>query len=154
MDLFNAAVENAEDVRYGCIAAAAPRPSSLKAARRIRSAYMAMTAALYTTLYQFTAQKHERYGYAHPSTRELRLLSEALGTTPTEESSDGIVPTLSMLWGELLWAEEADHLDTLGHFHDDQKPAIHTDWLTSGAHLSRERFHRMMQKVADFLLLD
>lgn len=152
MDLFNAAVENAENVRYGCVAAASPPPSSLRAARRIRSPYTAMTAALYTTLYQFTGQRHEQYGYSNPSSGQLRTLTEAFGRTPTDESSDGIVPTLSMLWGELLWAEEADHLDTLGHFHDDQKPVVHTDWLTSGTHLTRERFHRMMQRVATFQL--
>jgi len=154
MDLFNTAVQNAERVRYGCVAAASPRPSSLKAARKIRSAYMAMTAALYTTLYQFTGQRHERYEYASPSGAELRMLTDALGMGPTDEMSDGIVPTLSMLWGELIWAEEADHLDTLGHFHDDQKPAIHTDWLTSGSNLSRQRFTKMISAVGQFMLAE
>jgi len=150
MDLFNAAVENAEHVRYGCVLAAAPPPSTLKAARKVRGPYMAMTAALYTTLYQITGQHHERYGYARPSTSELQSITDALGRTPSDEHSDGIVPTLSMLWGKLLWTEEADHLDTLGHFHDDQVPAIHTDWLTSGAHLNRTRFLRMMTEIARF----
>lgn len=152
MDLFNAAVENAEHVRYGCVVAASPRPLSLKAARRIRGPYMAMTAALYATLYQFTSQPHERYGYSRPSGHELRLLTEALGRPPADDHCDGIVPILSMLWGELVWAEEADHLDTLGHFHDDQKPAIHTDWLTSGSNLTRERFNKMMAAIARFQL--
>lgn len=154
MDLFNAAVENAEHVRYGCVVAAAPRPRSLKAARRIRGPYMAMTAALYATLSQFTNQPHERYGYAEASSPELRAMTDALGTKPDDERGDGIVPILSMLWGELLWTEEADHLDTLGHFHDDQKPPIHTDWLTSGSNLTRERFSRMMSAVASFQLAE
>lgn len=154
MDLFNAAVENAEHVRYGCVVAAAPRPRSLKAARRIRGPYMAMTAALYATLSQFTNQPHERYSYAEASSPELRAMTEALGAKPDDERGDGIVPILSMLWGELLWTEEADHLDTLGHFHDDQKPPIHTDWLTSGSNLTRERFSRMMTAVASFQLAD
>jgi triacylglycerol lipase len=152
MDLFNAAVENAEHIRYGCVVAAAPRPSSLKAALRVRSAYMAFTAALYTTLYQFTGQKHERYDYATPLPGQLARLTEALGHPPADVDSDGIVPTLSMLWGQLVWADEADHLDTLGHFHDDQKPSIHTDWLTSGTHLTRERFSRMMAAISRFML--
>ncbi len=152
MDLFNAAVENAEGVRYGCVVAASPRPSSLKAARKVRGPYMAMTAALYTTLYQFTGQPHERYGYSRPSAHDLKILTDALGQVPLDEHNDGIVPALSMLWGKLIWAEEADHLDTLGHFHDDEKPALHTDWLTSGSNLSRERFSRMMATVARFIL--
>ncbi len=152
MDLFNAAVENAEHIRYGSVVAAAPRPSSLQAARRVRSTYMALTAALYATLYQFTGQRHERYGYAQLSAREQERIMTSLGRAPSDEDSDGIVPVLSMLWGELLWAEEADHLDTLGHFHDDHKPAVHTDWLTSGASINREKFSRMMTAIAQFQL--
>jgi len=150
MDLFNAAVENAEHVRYGSVIAAAPPPSTLKAARKVRGPYMALTAAMYTTLYQITGQPRERYGYASPSTEELRLVTDALGKIPLDEHSDGIVPTLSMLWGKLISAEDADHLDTLGHFHDDQSPAIHSDWVTSGSSLNRIGFLRMMTAVAQF----
>jgi hypothetical protein len=152
MDLFNAAVVNAEHVRYASVVAAAPRPGSLRAARHVRSPYMALSAALYTTLYQFTGQVHERYDYANPTRGELLTMKDATLEDVTRGDSDGIVPTLSMLWGELLWATEADHLDTLGHFQDDQKPARHTDWLTSGAHMTRLEFSRMMDRVADFFL--
>lgn len=152
MDLFNAAVENAEHVRYGSIAAASPKPASLRAARRVRSPYMAFTAALYTTLYQFTGQPHERYGYAMPSNRERLTFTDTLGFEPSLSDSDGIVPTLSMMWGELIWTAEADHLDTLGHFHDDQKPAVHTDWLTSGTRMTRQEFGQLSDALAGFLL--
>ncbi len=152
MDMFNAAVTNAEHVRYGSIAAAAPKPGSLRAARRIRSPYMAFTAALYTTLYQFAAQPRERYGYAVPNNAELAQFRRFLEHDIGAEDNDGIVPTLSMLWGELIWVVESDHLDTLGHFHDDQRPAEHTDWLTSGARVTRDSFARMIKCVADFQL--
>lgn len=152
MDLFNAAVSDAGHVRYGCVVAAAPRPTSMKAARDVRSAYMALTAALYTTLYQFAAQAHERYEYATPSRNEHLVIQDALGEAASRGDNDGIVPTLSMLRGDLVWATEADHLDTLGHFHDDQEPTVHTDWLTSGAHMTRLEFGRMMHAIADYLL--
>jgi len=152
MDLFNAAVVNAEHVRYASVVAAAPRPGSLRPAKGVRSPSMALSAALYTTLYQFTGQVHERYDYASPTRGQLLTIKDATGEDVTRGDSDGIVPTLSMLWGDLLWATEADHLDTLGHFQDDQKPAVHTDWLTSGAHMTRLEFRRMMDRVADFLL--
>lgn len=152
MDLFNAAVINAEHIRYGSIAAASPKPTTLKAARRIRSPYMAFTAALYTTLYQFTGQPHERYGYATATPRELEMIRRALEHDVSSEDNDGIVPTQSMLWGELLGVTEADHLDTLGHFHDDQRPREHTDWLTSGARMTRESFGHMVTAIAEFQL--
>ncbi|NLE86395.1 MAG: hypothetical protein GX607_08355 [Myxococcales bacterium] len=152
MDLFNAAVEGAEHVRYGCMVCASPRPATMRAARRIRSPYGALTAALYTTLYQFAGQRHAQYAYARPS-REVELtLARAIGRTVADGDSDGIVPTLSMLWGDLLWAGEADHLDSIGHFLDDERPAIHTDWLTSGAHFTRKDFAKLVEAAVAYQL--
>ncbi|MCH2109743.1 MAG: hypothetical protein MK135_10460 [Polyangiaceae bacterium] len=152
MDLFNAAVENAEHVRYGSILAAAPRPASLRAARRIRSPYTALTAALYSTLYQFTGQRHESYKYAHLSPEELRVAEARLGRSIGDVDNDGIVPSLSMKWGELVGIFDGDHLDMLGHFQDDQKPQQHIDWLTSGAKMNRARFQELMSRIAEFQL--
>ncbi len=75
------------------------------------------------------------------------------GSEPvTPRSNDGIIPTLSMVWGKLIWCGEGDHLDVLGHFHDDQKPRRHVDWMTSGARFNRERFASLMDAVARFQL--
>lgn len=152
MDLFNAATENQTNVRYACVASAAPAPSSLRAARRVRSPYAALTAALYSTLYQFTSQRPKVYPYARPTPRESELFRMGIDEEVNESSNDGIVPTLSMLWGELLWAGEADHLDVLGHFHDDLTPSTHTDWVTSGARFTRQRFGALVDSVAKFQL--
>lgn len=152
MDIFNAGVEDREGVRYGSILALAPTPGSLKAARRIRSPSTAISVALYTTLCQFASQTHERYGYARLDPRTKSLLENATGKVATEEDTDGIVPTLSMLWGRGIAAVEADHLDTLGHFLDTEKPRVHTDWLTSGARMSRPRFASLFRSVAEFQL--
>jgi hypothetical protein len=152
MDLFNAAAENRPGVRYGCIAAAAPAPAALRFARRVRSPYAALTAAMYSTLYQFASDRPDPYPYARPTDEQQRLLSHGIGRLVDDTSNDGIVPTLSMLWGELLWAGEADHLDVLGHFHDDHVPANHVDWMTSGANFTRDRFSAVMDAVARFLL--
>ena len=52
----------------------------------------------------------------------------------------------------LLWCGEGDHLDVLGHFHDDVKPRRHTDWMTSGAHFTRQRFASLMDAIVSFQL--
>jgi triacylglycerol lipase len=152
MDLFNAATENAGHVRYGSIASAAPPPRSLRVARRIRSPYAAFTAAAFSTLYQFAGQRPSVYPYARPTPRELDFLRAGIDHDINDSVNDGIVPTLSMLWGELLWAGEADHLDVLGHFHDDVPGSEHVDWLTSGSRFTRQRFHAVVDAIARFQL--
>lgn len=152
MDLFNAATENQTAVRYACVVSASPAPRLLRAARRLRSPYAALTGAIYTTLYQFTSQRPKVYPYAQPTRREVDLMRAGIPHDVDESSNDGIVPTLSMLWGELLWAGEADHLDVLGHFHDEQTPSDHTDWVTSGARFTRQRFAALVDAIAQYQL--
>jgi hypothetical protein len=152
MDLFNATTENAASVRYASIVSAAPPPRSLRVARRIRSPYAALTALLYSTLYQFASQHPKVYPYARPTAREAELLRVGIDHPVTDASNDGVVPTLSMLWGELIWAGEADHLDVLGHFHDEIQPSAHTDWVTSGARFTRQRFAALLDAIAGFQL--
>jgi triacylglycerol lipase len=152
MDLFNAATVDREGVRYGSIATAAPPPRSLRFARRLRSPYAMLTAAMFSTLYQFAGQRPRIYPYAKPTARQLDLLKAGIEHELSDGSSDGIVPTLSMIWGELLWAGEADHLDVIGHFHDDGEPRTHVDWITSGSRFSRQRFGAMVDSIVRFQL--
>ena len=154
MDLFNAATVLDARIRYGCVVSAAAPPRAMRFARRIWSPYAAFTAAIYSTLYQFASQESEVYPYARPSQRETEFLRVGIDHEVNSESNDGIVPTLSMLWGELLWAGEADHLDILGHFHDDQKPKLHMDWVTSGSRFTRQRFGAVLDEIVKFALRD
>ncbi len=154
MDLFNAATVLDARVRYGCVVSAGAQPRVMRFARRIWSPYAAFTAAIYATLYQFASQQSEVYPYARPSQRETEFLRVGIDHDVNGESNDGIVPTLSMLWGELLWAGEADHLDILGHFHDDQKPKLHMDWVTSGSRFTRQRFGAVLDEIVKFVLRD
>jgi triacylglycerol lipase len=154
MDLFNAATVTDPRVRYGCVVSAAAPPRAMRFARRIWSPYAAFTAAIYATLYQFASQESQVYPYARPSQRETEFLRVGIDHEVNGESNDGIVPTLSMLWGELLWAGEADHLDVLGHFHDDQKPKLHMDWVTSGSRFTRQRFGAVLDEIVKFALRD
>jgi len=154
MDLFNAATESDSRVRYGSVISAAAAPRTMRFARRIRSPYAAFTAAIYSTLYQFASQESQVYPYARPTQRESEFLRTGVDHDVTGASNDGIVPTLSMLWGELLWAGEADHLDILGHFQDDQKPTEHLDWVTSGSRFTRQRFGAVLDAITEFALRD
>src|SRR6478752_3415349 len=152
MDLFNAATVLDARVRYGCVVSAAAQPRAMRFARRLWSPYAAFTAAIYATLYQFASQQSEVYPYARPSQRETEFLRVGIDHDVNGESNDGIVPTLSMLWGELLWAGEADHLDVLGHFHDEREKTEHTDWITSGSRFTSQRFGALLDAIVDYQL--
>lgn len=152
MDLFNAAAEDDPNVRYGCLATAAPAPKAMRFAKRVRSPYAALTAAMYSTLYGFTSQRPKMYPYKTLTPEEEGMFAKAIREPVTDRTNDGVVPTLSMIWGELLWCADGDHLDVLGHFQDDREPRVHVDWMTSGAHFTRERFNAAMDAVARFQL--
>ncbi len=151
-DLFNAAAEDAPNVRYGCIATASPSPKPMRLARRLWHPYSAMTAAIYATFYQFAGKSARMYPYAAPTEQQAAMLRWCTSERLTARSNDGVVPTLSMLWGELLWCSEGDHLDVIGHFQDDERPTRHVDWMNSGAHFNRQRFESLMDALGAFLL--
>ena len=152
MDLFNAAAENAPGVRYGSVVTASPAPRAMRLAASLRSPFQALSATIYSTLYAVTSIPHSHYPYATADADTLVRLKQGLGYMVNDRSNDGIVPTLSMLWGELLWCGSGDHLDVVGHFSDDIRPRIHTDWLACGTHFGRDRFHAMVDSIARFLL--
>jgi hypothetical protein len=153
MDIFNAAAENAEGVRYGSVATSSPPPAPVRFATRIRSPYEALSATIYSTIYTVTAREHRNYPCPPPSEANRARLESGIGREADGTITDGIVPTLSMIWGDLVWAGRADHLDVVGHFRDDgADDTPHVDWLYSGARFDRKTFAAAVGAVADFVL--
>jgi len=152
MELFNAAVSDHPDVRYGCVASAAPAPGKRRLLRAVVSPLSALGLAVYTTVHGVSSRADGRYPYATPDAQQRQMLELAFGRTPSPSTVDGIVPTLSMLWRELLWCGDADHLDVVGHFDDARATPPHVDWLSSGAHFSRRAFGSMNDAVCRFML--
>ncbi|MBK8216192.1 MAG: hypothetical protein IPK71_20880 [Myxococcales bacterium] len=160
MDLFQAGVEDRAGVRYQCVVGAAPPPTALGLAKHALSPWRMLSHALFTTLYGITARYDDTYPCAAavlaPSTE--RLLDEGIGRLPGARSNDGVVPVLSQVWGDVVWAGHADHLDVLGHFHgplagSSIEEIAHSDWLTSGAQFDRADFAAMTQSVVRGMLL-
>ncbi|MGF1469790.1 MAG: esterase/lipase family protein [Sandaracinaceae bacterium] len=152
MDVFNAATEDRETVRYGCVATAGREPGAVSWLENVRSPTSALSATIYQTLYRVTARESGQYRYPEPPSAAEGALSRTLGSPSRGSHNDGVVPTRSMLWGELLWSGRADHLDIVGHFYDDGRPRLHLDWLRSGSRFDRAGFARMVSAVGDFLL--
>lgn len=120
MDLFQAGVEDRAGVRYQSTCAMAPPPTPGTLARSLVtvSPWKAVSSTLFTTMYGITSRYDERYPCAAPElhAQARAALEAAFGKTPGARANDGVVPALSQVWGELVWAGYGDHLDVLGHF--------------------------------------
>ena len=152
MDMFNAAVRDSDSVRYACVASAAPPPGPRRLLSAVTSPYQALQLAVYSTVYGVASRADPRYPYSAVDAELRSQLRHRIGRVPTSETVDGIVPTLSMLWRELIWCGEADHLDVVGHFEDNGLPRQHVDWLGSGAGFNRRQFGDMLDAIARFQL--
>jgi hypothetical protein len=134
-------------VQYACVVTSArpPGPTSALAAGFDPSAQA--THALYQALYRLAARTATA-----PAVRlapaQAAALRAAYGALPGANANDGVVPTLSQVWGEVLYAARADHLDVLGHFdHPDHVPP-HFDWLATGTGFDRLGFLDLWDAVA------
>jgi hypothetical protein len=175
MDLFQAGVEDRPEVFYQCTCAQAPAPTPGKLARSFGGPWRALSTAIFTALYGITARYDERYPCGAPDTppEVEAALRRAFGALPGPRANDGVVPSLSQLWGHLAWAGYGDHLDVIGHFPGataprrllgavfGRRPAPHpvvpagdphVDWLRSGAGFDERAFEGLMDALASGML--
>jgi triacylglycerol lipase len=150
MDLFHAGVNDRPGVRYQCVATYAPPRGAIDWVASLRTPWRALSATIFALLYNVTARHVPRYPCAPPDGSAERALRAALREPPPDDASDGIVPIHSQVYGDLIWAGRADHLDIVGHF---PGPGGHTDWMSSGAAFTRVRFDVVMDRIVDGMLL-
>ena len=151
MDIFNAGVENNPNLRYGSVVTRMPPPGPVRLLKNLRSPINALSAAVFSTLYVAAGRTSKVYPPPGPAPEVREYLEQKLGRNLDNTLNDGLVPTTSMIWGDVLWAGTADHLDVLGHFHGD-RDSSHTDWLVSGAGFREDDFEEVMDAVAEFQL--
>lgn len=147
IDLFNASTANREGVRYGSVVTMAHK-ADFDSVREIGlDPYRQASHVLYRALAMLT-----RGGKYEPlSAEHAQFLDDAYGEVPTSKSTDGVVPTLSQVWGELFHACRADHLDACGHFNDPDHHPPHIDWIATGSGFDRAAFDALWTDVADFV---
>jgi hypothetical protein len=151
MDIFNAGVEDNPNVRYGSVVTRMPPPGPVRLLKNLRSPINALSAAVFSTLYVGAGRTSKVYPPPGPVPEVREYLEQKLGHEIDNTLNDGLVPTTSMIWGDVLWAGTADHLDVLGHFHGD-RDSSHTDWLVSGAGFREDDFDEVMDALAEFQL--
>ena len=151
MDIFNAGVEDNPNLRYGSVVTRMPPPGPVRLLKNLRSPINALSAAVFSTLYVAAGRTSKVYPPPGPAPEVREYLEQKLGHEIDNTLNDGLVPTTSMIWGDVLWAGTADHLDVLGHFHG-ERDSSHTDWLVSGAGFREDDFDEVMDAVAEFQL--
>ena len=151
-ELFNAGVEDRPGVRYGCVTTLSP-PPKLSTLRGIgRDYYGQISHALYIALHRIL-RTNRRTRMPLLTNAQANALMDAYGTIPDRQQSDGIVPTLSQIWGEVVHATRGDHLDAMGFFRGSQI-GPHVDWLVSGARFGHTEFHSLWHDVAAYIARD
>ncbi|HEY3358101.1 MAG TPA: hypothetical protein VGQ83_32930 [Polyangia bacterium] len=152
MDLFNAAVAPHPDVDYGCVVTGTPMPLFRYGPTDLLSAERLALGGLYICIWALTAREHKAYPYPTPPWEVAAQISAALGDPDLSgATNDGIVPTLSQVYGDLICAVPSDHYDVLGRFDTD---ATLGDWLPSGTAFNEATFLSVWDQVAARLASD
>lgn len=153
MDLFQAGIEDAPEVRYGCVVSYAPGRTARQWASAALSPWANVSAPLFAAIHRLTSRSSEVYPCApHDVAATERALSVALHHAPPPGACDGVVPLRSQVWGPILWGGLGDHLDVVGHFSDRSSSPPHFDWMSSGASFDRARFDRMIDAIVGHML--
>jgi triacylglycerol esterase/lipase EstA (alpha/beta hydrolase family) len=148
MRAFNARCPDRATVRYGSVVTRATPPGPRVVWQTGLSPFRQMTYALYAAFHRITAQADPAPTLDGP---QAAALVRAFGRLPRARDNDGMVPTLSQVWGRVVHAAVADHLDPIGHFYQPEHVPPHFDWLNSGRGFSRDDYRRLWKDVACFL---
>jgi triacylglycerol lipase len=150
MDLFNASTDDRAGVRYGSVVTRVPPGGVRGFLAAGLSPYAHASHLLYACVSRLAARTPaDRLPPVAPL--QEAALRRDLGTAPDRRANDGIIPTRSQPWGEVIRAVTADHLDVIGHFHHPTHVPPHFDWLHSGSGFTRKQFLAVWDDVGRFI---
>jgi pimeloyl-ACP methyl ester carboxylesterase len=149
IDLFNATASDRPGVRYASVITKAQRPGLRTTLNVGLDPYRQASNAVYQLVSRITARVKEDFP---PLTDAQRTkLVDAYGELPTLRDNDGMCPTLSQVYDEVIHAAKADHLDVCGHFTGPDHDPPHIDWLCTGSGFDREGFEALWRDVGHFV---
>lgn len=147
LDVFNAAAGDRDGVLYGSVVTWA-RPPSLATSLEIGFDPVEQAEQVF---YYSLSSLATGYDFPGPAAPYKRALKNLFGELPDSDANDGVVPTLSQPWGRCIAVAQADHLDIIGHFHEETDDSDHYDWLTTHSDFGAAGFHDVWQRVVDFM---
>ena len=133
------------------VVARARKPTFRSLLRSLRDLYSQIVHPIYALLHFIAARGDSSLVPAPVASQQQRLLG-FYGELPRARDNDGIVPTNSQVWGELVHATHADHLDIVGQFGRVDAESWSGDWLPSYSGFTSEEFRAVWSAVADFIL--
>ncbi len=150
IDLFNATTVDRPGVCYASVLTWS-QPPNLRGRLKVGlEPYAQVTHSLYNWLYR-AASRMPPPKVAEPAMRYASDFRRGYGCTPSSKDTDGIVPTLSQPYGEVIATARADHLDIVGHFRDKTAKPPHIDWLASGSGFRRPQFEHAWFQVCQLI---
>lgn len=150
LELFNARASDRDGIRYGSVVTRGAKPVLRTRLKFGLDAYRQGTFLVYQWLYREASKSSPAFFPKLTPEQRVRLVSHYRGL-PSAADNDGIVPTLSQPWGEIIEAVDGDHLDIIGHFNDRIHEPPHYDWLVTDSGFDRARFERIWGSIAAFL---
>ena len=151
LQVFNAATSLRPSTRHGCVVTQA-RPPSLRSTLHVGLSPTGQAVySLYRALYQLAGGLPESVLPAMEGEQAHRL-REAFGELPCAASNDAIVPTQSQVWGDIVHAAWADHLDVIGHFNGPNLDPPHIDWLATQSKFTRPAFENLWRDIARYMV--
>jgi triacylglycerol lipase len=147
-DLLNACTADPK-IAYASVVARATPPTWRNAWRSLWDLYAQIMFPVFAFLHR-VARRDELGAPALTPLQTLQL-GHAGQSVPARSDSDGVVPTLSQVWGPVLYFAQADHLDVVGQYGVSSQAAATGDWIPSYSPFGREQFVELWSKVARFI---
>jgi pimeloyl-ACP methyl ester carboxylesterase len=147
-DLLNACTADPK-IAYASVVARATAPTWRNAWRSLWDLYAQIMFPVFTFLHRVA--RRDELGAPALTLFQQQQLGQAGHSIPERSDSDGVVPTLSQVWGPVLYFAQADHLDVVGQYGVSSQAAATGDWIPSYSPFGREQFVELWSKVASFI---
>jgi pimeloyl-ACP methyl ester carboxylesterase len=151
IDLFNASAVDNPNVRYGSVVTGIKGIGLASLAKAGLDPYAQASHAIFVALNKICRRNSSKFR-GRPTADQAECLRRAFGEYPSDTFNDGVIPTNSQIWGEIVHARQADHLDVIGYFRDPHHLPPHYDWLASGSGFNRTKFEQLWTGIVDFIV--
>ncbi len=156
-DLLNACTLD-PPLAYGSVISCAAPPRLRVLLRFVVNLYAQFMYPLYWLLHRLSREKDD--GLRRQLTaNQLATLDRGLGRPASAQDSDGVVPVLSQVWGQVVHVAFGDHLDVVGQYGARGAEIAGVggnntwggDWIPSASGFDAVAFEALWSDVAEFV---